>query len=474
MAARRILTLLACGALVTPALASPLGDPTNGRAVFTGATVPHATSIELNPAALGLGTRFEVYVAATSLLNQIQIERRTLDIATGDLSPGPRVSDTQLAPGAMIAVLGHPSDRLTVGGAVYLPSPERLPEGHEPLRYHTLGGGQRNILVTAGVSLRWSNALYFGASLSHENRLLDLRYARDTALAGGPAGIASDCDGAPCGVENPVATELYDVRVRSPWLSTSNLRVNIGAVFRVYTDVWMGIAYHTPPGFEDIQTTLDGNMEVTRAPRDGGGIVRGRSTVYVSYPASLDAEIRARLPGELHLHVGGRWQDLSRLQAFDVRGFGSTFRANDIPEWVLRARGYDDSIALWAGVEQIDRGEPLRVGARIGFASSAVDTERTSAVAIAPASLTADVGVQARIAPSWVFQLSYGLSYFPTVDVTETLYDPRHTLACIESGHDYTTLACEAVRNGYGLPTAAGTYDRLEHALRLGFRYERL
>lgn len=473
MAVRRILTLLACGALVSPALASPLGDPTNGRAVFTGATVPHATSIELNPAALGLGTRFEVYVAATSLLNQIQIERRTLDLATGDLSPGPRVRDTQLAPGAMIAVVGHPSERLTLGGSVYLPAAERLPEGHEALRYHTLGGGESNLLVTVGVGFRVTSTLYFGASLSHENRLLDLRYARDTALEAGPDGIASDCGGAPCGVENPLATELYDVDVRSPWLSASNLKVTVGTVFRVYRDVWVGLAYHTPPG-GDIQTTLDGTMEVTRAPRDGGGLVRGRSTVYVSYPASIDGEIRARLPGELHLHVGGRWQDLSRMQAYDVRGFGSTFRANGIPEWVLRPRGYDDSIALWAGVEQIDRGEPLRVGARLGFVSSAVDTERASAVAIAPASFTADVGVQARVAPSWVFQLSYGLSYFPTVDVTDSLYDPRHQLACFESGFDYTTIACEAVRNGYALPTAAGSYDRLEHAFRLGFRYERL
>lgn len=48
---RAICFALLCG-LAAHAVASPRSDPTSGRAVFTGATVPDSSSLELNPAAL--------------------------------------------------------------------------------------------------------------------------------------------------------------------------------------------------------------------------------------------------------------------------------------------------------------------------------------------------------------------------------------------------------------------------------------
>ncbi|MBA3453338.1 MAG: hypothetical protein H0T42_09630 [Deltaproteobacteria bacterium] len=469
MAARRILTLIICG-ISAPAVASPNSDPTTGRAVFTGAATPHATSVSLNPAAMGVGPVSEFYFAVVTVLQQLGIDRKTIDPDTGALSPGPRIDDTQLSPGGMLGFVWHPSERLTVGGEARLPPAERLPEAHDPLRYHTLGGGQRNYVATLGVSFRIIKKFHFGASLSHENSFLRLRYARDTALEAGrgPGGIDSDCGGAPCGIENPEATELYDVDVASPLFATSNLKVHLGTVFSVYPDVWIGIAYHTPPGF-NIQTTLDGTMDVTRAPRDGGGIVHGGATVYVAYPASVDAEVRARLPEELELHVGARWEDLSRMQAYDVRGYGSTFRTHEIPEWTLRPRGLKDSVALWGGVEQIDKGKPLRFGARLGFETASVSTERTSPVTIGPPTLTIDLGAQLRLG-AWVMQLSYGVGLSPGVTVENSDYDPRYRLECLDT-LDYTSRACEATRNGYAIPTAAGDYSRVQHAMRLGFRY---
>ncbi|MDB4964139.1 MAG: hypothetical protein JWP01_4138 [Myxococcales bacterium] len=474
MAAWRILTLIICGA-IAPAIGSPRSDPTTGRAVFTGAATPHASSLSLNPAALGLGpgVRLEVYFAFTSTLQQLGIERRSLDITTGDFTTTPRVSDTQLAPGGAFSLVGHPSDSLTLGFEARIPPAELFPRNHDELRYHTLGESQRNYLATAGVSFRVTSAFYFGASVTHENTYLRLRYARDTALdAGfGAGGVTSDCGGAPCGVENPEATEIYDVNVSTPLLKGSNLKVNLGTVFRVYPDVWIGLAYHTPPGF-DIQSSLDGTLDVTRAPRDGGEVLHGGSTVYVSYPASIDGEVRARLPRELELHVGGRWEDLSRMQALDVRAYGSTFRNAGIPEWMLRTRGLHDSFALWAGVEQIDRGGRYRLGARVGFETSALSAERTSALTIAPPKATIDLGGQLRLG-SLLVQLSYGIALSPTVVVgdDDTAFDPRFGLDCYDSGFDYTSRGCEAARTGYALPSAAGEYSRLDHAVRLGFRY---
>ncbi len=480
MAARRILTLITSSTIVVsgavaPAHASPRSDPTTGRAVFTGAASASPTSVTLNPAAIGLDTSAtKIYLAVVSTLEQLTIDRKSLDLGTGTLSDGPSVHDAALGPGGDVAFLWHPNDRLALGVAAHLPPPELLPADRSPLRYHTLGVGQRAYSATVGVSLRVTGAIFFGASVGHENTFLHLRYARDTALEAGhgAGGVDSDCGGAPCGVENPAATEIYDVNVRTPLLSASNLRVNVGTVVRVAPDVWIGLAYHTPPGF-DIQTTLAGDMYITRAPRDGGVKLGGDANVYVSYPASADLEVRARLPQELDLHVGARWEDLSRMQAYDVRGFGSTFRANGIPEQMLRARGLHDAFAVWAGVEQVDLDtrKPFRFGARVGYETSSVSNARLSPTTVAPAALTLDLGAQARVR-AWVIQLSYGIAISPSTSVDRSAFDPRYRLDCIDSDYDYSTRACQATRNGYALPTAAGDYQRIDHALRLGFRYE--
>jgi hypothetical protein len=464
MAVRRILTLAIFGALISHAGASPRTDPTSGRAVFTGATAEHASSITLSPAALGLALSNELYLAFTATLAQTSIQ-----------SGGVDVSDTNPSPGGVISYLWRTSDRLRVGFEARLPPSEDLLEGYDELRYHTLGIGEQRYAATVGVGVRITSRFFFGASITHENVFLKLRYARDSALANGRGanGIDSDCSGAPCGIGNPDAAEIWNVDVRSPYLAAGNFKANLGVMVRIASDVWIALAYHTPPG-GDIQTTLDGTLAVTRAPRDGGGLVIGAANVSVSYPASVDGEVRARLPADLVARVGGRWEDLSRFKAYDVRGTGSALAQADLPEWTVRARGLHDSFAMWGGVEQIDTGDIARFGGRIGFETSAHDTERTSPMQISPLSLTFDAGMQLRAqkGAAWVLQLSYGLAYFPSVDVTSSAYDPQNRIACEDSSFDYSTAACAATRNGYALPSAIGTYGKLEHALRLGFRYD--
>lgn len=471
MAVRRILTLiLLCAA--ASAQASPRTDPTSGRAVFTGATMPHASAIGLNPAALGLGEFDVVYIAITGVLDQLHIGLDKLD--QGDLqSPAERVRDVELSPGAMLAFIYHlAGDRATLGFEARTNPPESFPSDRNALRYHTLGGGERDWLASVGASFKATNELFFGASLSHQNTFLRLRYARDTALENGHGanGLDSTDCGGPCGLGNPQAAELYDVDVRSPTLATSNLRVNIGVVYEVVRDIWLGVAYHTPPGFA-VQTELTGHLEVTPAPRVGGAPILGSSVVEIQFPASVDAELRARLPYLLDLHLAGRWEDLSRLAAYDVRTYGSTLPSHGIPEWTERPRGMHDAFAVWGGVEQVDVGQAWLGGARIGVETSSVSAARTSPLTIAPTSLTLDLGGQRRIG-NLVIQLSYGLQYFPTVSARPSAFDPRDRLDCIANGYDYTTAACRGVREGYAIPSAAGDYERIEHALRIGLRYE--
>jgi hypothetical protein len=470
---------VACAAALgaAPALASPRSDPTSGRSVFTGATMPHASSISLNPAALGIGVVTEIYLAATGTLDQLTIERSNLDVDTGALTPGVQLHDLERSPGAAVGVVLHPFERVTIAAEGASAPAEVFAQGREALRYFTLGGGQRDYHLAIAGTVRVADPLYVGIGLGLTSSTLRLRYARDTALAGGRgvAGLGAACDGAPCGLENPAAAERYDVQVSAPF-SFSDATINVGVLIQVARDAWLGLAYHTPPGLA-VQSSFVGTAQVTRAPRDGGATVAGNAVVDLSLPASVDGELRTRLTDDLELHVGGRWEDLSRLSAYDVRTYGPQLAAARVPEWMLRARGLHDPFALWAGVEQPELevpevGRRLRLGGRLGVETSAVSSDRLSPETIAGTSLTVDVGASLRLGPTTVLQLGYGLAYFPGSDVTQSAFDPRHTLDCVASGYDYATAACTAVRNGYGEATAAGHYARLQHALRLGFRYE--
>jgi hypothetical protein len=475
MATRRILTLaLWCAA--ASAAASPRSDPTAGRAVFTGATTHHATSIVLNPAAIGLGQLDELYVALVGVINQLHID---LDPYARDglSSPGARVRDVEPAAGASVSFIYHFAGNLTLGFEARRLAPETFASGHEALRYHTLGGGERDWQASVGGSLKLTDDLFVGAGVTHQNTFLQLRYARDTALERGlgPGGVTSDCGGAPCGVANPLAAERYDLDVQSPALSTSNLRVNIGAIYQLSRDMWLALGYHTPPGLA-VQTELTGHVDVRRAPRDAAAgapdIKGGQAVIEIQFPASADAEFRMRLPSGLDLHVGGRWEDLSRLSAFDVRAYGSTIPRNGIPEWTVRPRSMRDAFALWAGIEQIDTGQVWTFGGRIGGETAAVTEARTSPITISPASATLDLAAQLRLSRGVAAQLSYGLQYFPTLHAETSKFDPAARLTCLAQGLDYATSACEAVRDGYAIPSAAGSYERFEHALRIGLRYE--
>jgi long-subunit fatty acid transport protein len=473
---RAICVAVLCG-VSARAGAEPRTDPTTGRAVFTGAATASAVSLELNPAALELGNADqELYLGGSALIDQYSIHTRTIDQTTGALLDGPSASTTAFGPGGLLAYVKHFKDRGTVGVALKTVPIDMFPTGQTALQYHTLGTRERTYSATFGGSVRITDEWYFGLTFSAETRHLHLRYARDTALeqGHGPGGVDSVCGGAPCGIGNPLATEIYDVQVHTDVFSRDNIAPNLGMVYQLGKDLYLGLAYHAPPGLS-IQNQLHGNMVVTRAPRDGGYLVRGGATVNLSEPASADLEVRARLPDRLDLHVGARWEDLSRFEAYDVRGYGTALATIGAPEWTERPRGYHDPLALWAGVEQIETKAlwQWRFGARLGVETSAVPDARTSPNAIAPLSATGDVGAEVRVpGTQMILQLSYGLQYFPTVHVLDSSYDPRDRLACIDNGFDYSTPACQSVRRGYAIATAAGDYSRLEHALRIGLRVQ--
>ena len=460
-------------ALGAPVAASPVGDPTAGRAVFTGASVPDVTSIDVDPAAIGIAAGFqtELFVSGIGVLDQLRIHQRTFDLNTGALSPGADVSALAAGAGGTVGAIYHLPAHLTIGAELRALPPTVFPQDRPSLRYFSLGGYQREYTLQAAAAAQFG-PLYIGVSVGLQKTYLRLRYARDTALAAGDGanGVNSDCGGSPCGAGNPAAAETYDIKVRSPSVVGATT-ANLGLVYQLMPGVFLAAAYHLPLG-DQVQTELDGDATIIRPPRDGGGTVTAASTVYFTPPSGADAELRAALTDALQLHVGLRWQDLSRMASYDVRLIGPQIPGSGIPEWTERPLGYHDPVAVWAGVEQADRGAPWRIGGRIGVESGAVTPTRTQPIAIAPTSFTADLGGEVRLSSSVVLQATYGLQYFPTVHAIPSAYNPRDQLTCDASDDDYSTPACTAVRFGYATPTAAGDYDRLEHTLRLSLRVE--
>jgi hypothetical protein len=475
--ATRIAVIAAAACCARTSHASPDTDPTTGRAVFTGATLPAATSIILDPAALVLGRAdWEFYAATTGTLDHISIDRKLLDLGTGALSAGPHVGAWTDSPGADLALTWHPSDGIALGVLFNTPPSQQFLTDQNALRYYTLGGYEREYQAAAAISFRVSSDLLIGVSIETDMTVLHLRYARDAALANGtgPGGVTSDCNGSPCGVENPAATERYDIHVYQHNPLGDGYVVNLGVMYQLKHDVWLAAAYHAPPGGEtSVSNTLDGTADIIQAPRDGGAVLHSNASVYITEPVTVDAELRWRLPSALDLHIGGRWEDLSRNLGYDVRLYGSAIATNNLPIWTEQPRGFQDVLAMWGGVEEVDRGQRWLFGGRVGFETAALPDDRTTPVTISPTSGTLDLGAQLRFG-SWSMQVSAGAQFFLPVSVTKSEFDPRDAVACVDGGYDYASAGCAALRAGYALPTAAGDYGRIEMSARLGFRYESL
>lgn len=457
----------AVGVVPSPATASPRTDPTSGRAVFTGAANVHPTSVLVNPATVGIDAAVNVYAAYLASTFVLDHERAQLDDA-GD------VSELRGTSGGELSVAWNPTQRISVGVGLRSAPAETFSRGAGTGHFHNRGGQQRDFSATIAGALRVSAIFYVGAALSLSRADLNLRFSRDTALDS-PAPL--DCDGAPCGIGNLTAAEQYDIDVSpSSLFSNQNLALTLGLALKLGTDTFVGVSYHTPPGFA-VQTSLNGDATVVLPSRLGGTVedrtVHGKAAVDVSYPASVEAGLRTPVARDLMMVAGLRWEDTSRLSGYDVRPHGGAFTQHGVPEWIRRARGLSDAFAGWAGVEQIDRGERWRVGARLGYELASIDDDRVSLSGNSTRSATLDLGAQWRLSSaSWSLQLSYGLAYFLPVSVGESAFSAQATVDCVASGYDYAGDACTAVRNGYGIESGAGDYQRYQHAFRLGARYE--
>ena len=472
-----VVVLVAGMRAVAPA--SPLEDPTLGSAVFTGPAHPHASSIYLSPAALALADRGQHFYVGTSIrLSSLRIQRRNIDPTTGDLSEGATAKTTTASPRGLLGFYTSLQDRYHLGVALHTPVWERFASKQEPLRYHVLGGQTRQVLGSLGAGIVVTSRIVVGVGLSLGYSKFRLGFARDTALdagSGAQRGIASDCGGTPCGLENDLATQRYTVDVDTGGFgglfTKANLGFSGGLAVQLARDWWLAASWLSPPGAISGDLELVGTADVSLAPRDGGGELSTLAEITYRMPWSLLLGLRGPLFPGYEIVGGARWQAFSRQDKLDIRLFGRDLSDAEIPEWYPRYRGLKDVWRVEVGLEaQQDR--PLRLGARFRLESGAVDSANVSPLQVDGFNIAAGAGANVRISEVLVLSAGVDLTYHRTLDSTESDFDPRDRLACVDSGFEFST--CEAAREGRAVPTAAGRYRRLQGSLLLSLRYDYL
>lgn len=464
--------VLAIAAAASPAAASP-GDAAWDGAVFAGPTAPHPTNLSSNPAAFLLAAPgFHYFAGVSTALDQISIDRTLVD-AGGARRDGPDVSGRTFGAGGHLGFAKVWPDAV-LAFFVQTAPPDETVAGRDALRYHTRGSRGRSADVgTVTFGYRPTRWLWLGIAPSYSVRDGVLRFSRDTAMEAGrdPArGVTSDCGGAPCGLENPLATETWTIDLDADLRSISNFRIAAGFIIVVPGDTLLGVTYQRPWSLGRIERV--GKATVIAAPRDGGAVHTGEISLFDQHPEIVRGGTRSRFLERWDLVSEVRWRRTSRIGDDDLRTYGGDLAAIGAPAIYPRPRGLRNAIAVELGMEQVDDGGRWRFGGRVGYDTGAVATHHLSARAPWGRQLTGGGGVQLRIGARWILQGTYNVGWQLPVTVERGAYDPIDRLDCVDSGYDFELPACETVRDGYGAPTNDGDYRRWSHIARLSVRLE--
>jgi long-subunit fatty acid transport protein len=479
--------------LAGPAGASPIDDPHIGGIGFSGPTTGDLAAVYWNPAALGVMPDSQVLVAATGRFASMTLARAPIDPATG--RPGGSRSFPQVGgesrlhplawppgPGGFVGISAALGTRFTLALAAFSPFVQKTTwapaaDGQEVTRYHAVQIDLRNVALAPAFALRLCCGLRVGASPTFLFTVGRLVFDEDTALAGGSAGLAGDCGGNPCGVENPAAAARYQIDSGlSPTDSSFSVMVSGGLLLQ--RPRWdAGLTYITRPVRTDHGVTIKGRSSHVAAPAraPGGPLCPSEDAGACFYaeaqyelPDTLIAGFTYHLNDRLDLTAILRWMNLSRHEAIDIRVMGPAtngLRPHGLPEQILLHRGFQDSEELRLRAT-LRLGERLLVSATLRGETSAVAAEEVSPAAVDGFKLEPAFAARVRLGP---LQLSagYAFTFMPSVTNAASVFDPSAAVTCTDAGGDLGNAACEKRSLGLARPTAAGTYSLSAHAFSL-------
>jgi long-subunit fatty acid transport protein len=481
-----------------PASAAPLDEPFIGGLSFDGPTSANLGAVYWNPAALGLVRGFQLLVAASGRLSTVEVSRapimtsNSVPVAGGTMTfPTARARDltgpSPFGPNSYFALsTDFGGDRFTIAFATYMPYQQRItfslsPNFDEPTRYQALAIDLRNLLLAPALSIRFGGDFRVGFAPGFLFSTGRLMFAEDLALAGGTAGLTSDCGGVPCGAENPAAGARYDVSSGHN-IGDAKFSVTLGGgIYYRKRSFELGVAYQSRPFGGDVTgvEVAGARTTVTLPLRDpmGGGSVVGCANQQsdrcifgdISYrlPDVWIAGATWRLRPGLELTAMVRWLWLSMHDKIDIRLSGQPLDTSgrDLPQHVVLWRGFKDVWDTRVRVSYWWR-ERIRVGAMLRLETSAVDTAAVNAAAVDGFKIQPVALIEVRILRQLWLGGGYGITFMPTVDVSNSVFNPDLVPACVNqptdmprgAGGSLTDMACKQRLNGQARPTANGRY----------------
>jgi long-subunit fatty acid transport protein len=477
------------------ARAAPLDDPFVGGMSFTGPTSASVSAIYWNPAALGLVRGTQLMFAGTVRVSSTTVNRASINQMTGapggSFAPGSATANDvmqpvqwPIGPGAFLGVssdLG--GDRFTIGFATYMPYVEQTKfpisaAGNEPTRYQALEVDLRNLALVPALSIRFLGELRLGIAPGFLFSTGHLAFAEDTALDQGTPGLMSNCNGAPCGAENPAAAGRVDISSGNG-LGDAKFSVTVGGgIYYRRGNLELGVAYSSRPigGSVSGAEVLGEQTTATVPPRLGGGPVTcptGSTTrcVFgdVSYrlPDVWIAGATWRLGPGLEITGMARWIWFHLQDRIDVRLTGPTLEASGIPEHIVLYRGFKDVWDLRGRVSYWWR-ERVRVGAQVRLETSAVDPSAVNAAAVDGLKVEPMLLAEVRLSRRLWLDGGYGIALMQEITASSSAFDPKAAKTCADANNDLD--ACVARNAGQARPTAAGTYTRFAQDLGLALR----
>jgi long-subunit fatty acid transport protein len=491
-------TAVALLALARPATAAPLDEPFVGGLSFTGPTAANLGAVYWNPAALGLVRGFQLMVAGSGRLSTVDVDRASIDPATG--APGGTMATGSaqardltwphaLGPQSYFALsTDFGGDRFTIGFATYMPYLQRVTfpasqSKDEPTRYQALALDLRNLVLVPALSIRFGGDLRLGFAPGFLFSTGRVSFAEDLALNGGSAGLAGDCGGVPCGVENPSAATRYDV-MSGHGFGEAKFSVTLGAgLYYRRRSVEIGLAYQSRPLGSDVDgvEVAGQRTTVTLPPRDpvGGGMLltcpAGQTStghadrcvfgsVAYKLPDVWIAGATWRLGPGVELSAMVRWLRLSAHDRIDVRLSGPTLDADNhnLPQHVVLYRGFQDVWDTRLRVSYWWRAR-IRVGAMVRLETSAVKDSAVNAAAVDGFKAQPVGLIEVRIFRQLWLGGGYGVTFMRTVDVTDSAFKPGFARDCADAGNNLATEACQEQLAGRARPTAAGRYLARTH-----------